>query len=247
MANIKPARYIQLIDDIKNHVFQWATDDDWKKLPPKVNVALVTLMNELKVVDAVKTMTGKDDDSDESIRSEKKRFVAVFRKKYLEYAKMEHTEPISPVSQCNIARVLERLKNEGGNYVEFLEWFFYDFLSIEENKEKWGSPPVLNQMCSNFILNKYLFKMKDTLRIRKENISQEATRTMLLEIAFPMQKRILDDAFAQKIIDFDNKVIAATKFFSLMTAFAKKHNDIEGIEACDKIREKIEELKKIGE
>ena len=50
----KPTRYIELIDDIGNHVFQWATDSDWSKLPPKVNIALTTLMNELKIAKALK-------------------------------------------------------------------------------------------------------------------------------------------------------------------------------------------------
>ena len=60
MSSVKPTRYIELIDDIRNHVFQWATDSDWGKLPPKVNVALTTLINELKIAEAVKTSRHKD-------------------------------------------------------------------------------------------------------------------------------------------------------------------------------------------
>ena len=246
MSNVKPTRYIELIDDIKNHVFQWATDSDWKKLPRSVNVALTTLMNSLKVNEAVKSATGSDDDAEESIKADKKRFVALFKKKYVEYAKMEYEDPISPVVQVNMARAIERIKREGGNIPEYIEWFFNEFLSTEYNKGKWGSPPYVSTACQTFIVSQYLFNMKDTLRIRKDNISRESVKTMLLEIALPMQRRISDNSFNEKIVDYDNQKISASKFFELMKAFAKKHGDNECMEACNAMSEKIEECKKSG-
>ena len=241
MAVPSNKRYLELIDDISNHVFQWATDDDWKKLPPRVNVALTTLMNELKIADSLKK-AGMTDNGDDSIASEKRRFVALFRKKYLETMKFEYKDPVTPVNSVNIARIINDLKAEGGKYEEFLEWFFNDFCSLESNKK--FMPPEINFMCSNHVLKKYLYVMKDTLRIRKENVSKERVRTMLLEIALPMQQRINQKDFAQKIIDFDNGLITATKLLDLMKAFAKKYNDEEGLKACNMIDEQLEQLKK---
>ena len=51
MASSK--RYYPLIDEIKYHVFNWATDDEWKTLPSNLNVALTSLMNELKIQEAL--------------------------------------------------------------------------------------------------------------------------------------------------------------------------------------------------
>lgn len=243
MAGTRPTRYIELIDDIRNHVFQWATDADWGRLPPKVNVALTTLMNELKIAEAV-GRAGERDDSDESITAEKRRFIACFKKKYLERITFEFTDPITPVNQCNIARVINELKAEGGTYIEFIEWFFDDYCALEENKK--FMPPQINYMCSNYVVKKYLYQMKDKLRMRKENISKESTRTMLLDIALPLQKRISCSGFAQKIIDYDNGVIAASKFFDLMKAFARKYDDADGIAACERLDEKVKELKRTG-
>ena len=240
---IKPTRYIELIDDINNHVFQWATDVDWARLPPKVNVALTTLMNELKIAKALKD-AGETDSDEESITAEKRKFIAFFKKKHLESLSMEFNDTITPINQVNIARVITTLKAEGGKYVEFIEWFFDEYCALEENKK--FLPPEINFMCSNFIVKKYIFTMKDTLRMRKENINKEAARTMLLEIALPMQKRLARSDFAQKIIDFDNQTISATKFFDLMKAFAKKYNDTVGLEACNNISEKMEIVKKSG-
>lgn len=239
----KPARYIELIDDIYNHVFQWASDQDWNTLPPKVNVALVALMNELKVAKALKEV-GQTDLNENSLQADKRRFIALFKKKHLERFDMKFTDSITPINQVNIARVIKDLKDEGGKYEEFIEWFFDDICSLEQYKSM--MPPEINFMCSNHIVKKYLYKMKDTLKMRQQNISREETRTILLEIALPLQKRINNQDFAQKIIDFDNQKISATKFFSIMKIFAKQHNDLECLLACDKISAKAEELKKFG-
>ena len=64
MASIKQTRYIQLFDDIKNHVFQWALDPDWKKLPKSVGIALTQVMNELKIHEALRAAGGTDDRED---------------------------------------------------------------------------------------------------------------------------------------------------------------------------------------
>lgn len=237
----KPKRYIELVDDIRNHVLQWATDTDWGRLPPKVNVALTMLMNEIRVASALKE-SGINDVSEETIAQEKKNFVSVFKRLYLECVDFDFKEPITPINQVNISRVIEDLKNEGGSYVEFLEWFFLDFCSIESNKQKY-MPPQINLMCSNFIVSKYLFKMKDELKVRKNMLEDQDARTTMLDIALPMSKRLKSKEFQKKILDLDNHVISVSKFFELMKAFAKKFNDEEAINACKKIDAEIEEKK----
>ena len=241
-TNGTPTRYIELMDDIMNHVFQWATDRDWHKLPPKVNIALTTLMNELKIAKAIKE-SGVTDSDDDSITTERRRFISFFKKKYLESAGFDFNEAITPANKVNIARVINDLKEDGGNYIDFIEWFFDDFCSLEENKQRY-MPVQLNLMCQKFIVNKFRYKMKDTFRMRKENIGEEAVRTMLLEIALPMQKRIASSDFSQKIIAFDKRTLTPTKFVTLMKAFAEKYNDTEGLRACEEIEEKIAAKKK---
>lgn len=241
----KLTRYIELIDDIGNHVFQWATDEDWSKLPPKVNIALTALMNELKIAKALKD-AGVMDTNEESLLASKKRFLALFKKKHLEVCDMKFTEPVTPVNQVNITRVINELKAVGGRYEEFIEWFFDDYCTLEENKK--FMPPEINYICSNHVLKKYIYKMKDTFRIRQENLAQEAARTILLEVALPFNKRIQDKTsdFARKMVDFDNRNISATKFFDLMKAFAEKYNDTECLASCERLAEKVNEMRNRG-
>jgi hypothetical protein len=233
MASSK--RYYPLIDEIKYHVFNWATDDEWKKLPSKVNVALTNLMNEIKIQDALKTVgqiSGADDEEN-SERKDKWAFITLFKRKYLELTDLNFNEPITPINQVNINRVIQDIDKEGGNYTEFIEWFFDDFCSLESNKK--FMPPQINFMCSSHIVNKYLYVMKDTLKLRKKDMDSLAVRNMLLGIALPFVERTKNKQFSQKILDFSNQKITASKFFDLMKQFANKLEDKIAIEECNKI------------
>ena len=243
----KPTRFIKLIDDIYNHVFQWATDEDWGKLPPRVNVAMTALMNELRVSKAIEeTCTTVSDGVGKTDSAEMRDFIVFFKKKYLEYTDMQFDDVISLINKVNIARVIKTVKEHGGEYINFLEWFFDEYCALEENKK--FMPPTINYMCSDHIVKKYLFLMKDALRMKKTSITKENTKMMLFEIALPMQKRICQNDFGQKIIDFNRGNMSSTKFLSIMKAFAVKFKDAEGIAACEKLIAKIEdEAKKAPE
>lgn len=227
-------RYYPLIDEIKNHVFNWATDDEWKKLPSKVNVALTNLMNELKIQDALQSV-GANVDEESNERQDKWAFITLFKKKYLELTDFEFRDNITPINQVNINRVIQDINREGGNYTEFIEWFFDDFCALESNKK--FMPPQINFMCSGNIVDKYLYVMKDTLKIRKKDMDNLAVRNMLLGIALPFVERTKSKQFSQKILDFSNQKITATKFFDLMKQFANKLEDQIAIEECKKIDE----------
>ena len=227
-------RYYPLIDEIKNHVFNWATDDEWKKLPAKVNVALTNLMNELKIQEALQSV-GANIDEESNERQDKWAFITLFKKKYLELTDFEFREQISPLNQYNISRVIQDISREGGNYTEFIEWFFDDFCSLESNKK--FMPPKINFMCSINVVDKYLYVMKDTLKIRKKDMDNLAVRNMLLGIALPFVERTKSKQFSQKILDFSNQKITATKFFDLMKQFANKLEDQIAIDECKKIDE----------
>lgn len=234
MASSK--RYYPLFDEIKYHVFNWATDEEWKKLPSNVNVALTNLMNELKIQEALKSVgnnVGGSLDEESNEKKDKWAFITLFKRKYLELTDLNFNDPITPINQVNINRVIQDINREGGRYTEFIEWFFDDFCSLENNKQY--LPPQINFMCSSFIVNKYLYIMKDALKLRKKDMDNVAVRNMLLGIALPFAERTKNKQFSQKILDFSNSKITASKFFDLMKQFANKLEDKIAIEECSKI------------
>ena len=90
-------------------------------------------------------------------------------------------------------------------------------LMMEQNKKY--MPPSINLICKNFVVSKYLYEMKDTLRIRKKEMDEQALRNTLLEIALPFGKRSGNKDLLQKIVDFNSERISAKKFFELLKAF----------------------------
>lgn len=233
--NIVSKRYIPLIDEIKNHVFQWTLDSEWAKLPKSVNVALTQVMNELKIHEALKAAGAVDERECEDINKDKKAFIAIFQKKYVELCDMKYHDKLGPIELNNIVNTIKEMKSEGSNYVEFIEWFFDDWLTIEDNKK--FIPPSIAFICKRFIRDKFLYQMKDTLKLRKKDMDNQAVKNMLLEIALPMAERTKSKEFTQKIVDFSNQVITASKFFEIMKNFADKLNDTPAMVACQRIDE----------
>ena len=123
------SRYYPLIDEIKYHVFNWATENEWKKLPKALNVALTQVMNEIKIHEALKSTGQVDDREDRNEKQDKIAFINLFKRKYLELTDLNFNDPITPIHQVNINRVITEISREGGNYAEFIEWFFDDFCS----------------------------------------------------------------------------------------------------------------------
>ncbi len=220
---MQQTRYIELIDEIKNHVFQWSTDNDWKKLPPSLNTALTTVMNELKIYDSLKLAGCSDDRIESTEKKEKISFIALFKQKYLEYTNFDYHEKITPATQAIVSIGLKRLKREGADYIDFINWFFDDFASQERNKQY--MPPRLQFIVSTFILDKYLFLMKEDLKMKKKDIDEMSIRTLLLGIAVPFLEKTHDKDLSALVVDYNRGKIPAKTFSQKLLEFGKRYSD----------------------
>lgn len=237
----KRVRYISLFDEIKYHVFNWVTEEDWKKLPVTMRTSMETLINEIKAQEIAQKV-GINAEEENTTKKDRIYFFELFKRKYLEFTDMNYMENLSPLDKVNIERVIGKLKEEGANYMDFIEWYFDDFCSLESNKEY--MPPRVSGMCMSWIINKYLFIKKDELRIRSNSKKMEELRAVLLKIAMPLvdshKEENLAKELAKKVVDFSNKKISAKKFLTLLTAYAEKWNDEKAIEECNKLSGKEE-------
>lgn len=225
-------RFIPLEDEVKNHVFQWAADAFYNTLPKNIKVSLNQLMNEIKINEHLKKYGGPVDEKAPGGNATNI-FISIFKSKYLELCDMNYTRPIDVVDRVNINRTIEDITNNCGEYQRFLEWVFDDFFTLEENKR--FMPPSLNFICKPFLREKYLYLMKDEIKLRKRDMDMQAVRNMLLEIALPLAERANSKDFSQKLIDFSQQKITPTKFFTVMKAFASKVNDSIAVAACERI------------
>ena len=230
-------RYWPLVDEIKMHVFQWAVDEDFKKLPRCLNAALTTVMNELKIHEAVvKNGGGVDEREQSDLKQDKIKFFMLFKNKYLELTDLAYTDPFNPTDQLMVSRAIEALDQQGANYVDYLTWFLDEWCAIESNKK--FLPPQLTFICSSKIRDKFLYLKKDELKMKKKDIESMAMRNLLLQIAIPFLERVKNKDLSAKMVELAEGKISATKFFQLLKAFANKMGDEEAIKQCPEIEKK---------
>lgn len=225
-----------LLDEIKMHVFLWASDNDWKKLPPPIKEAVTITMNEIKVREALKSYGLEDDRvAPENLSSsEKRKFIALFKQKYLEYSDLVYNGTIDSATLFIVGNLVQRLLSEGSNSLEYLNWFFDEFMREEYNKQKFA-PPSIKIATSNFVVDKYLFQNKDNLRVRKQSLLNAKVKNAVAELATRFLEKVKNREFALKILDFSRGEISLKKFSAIFLALLHKHNEAELIEELKKI------------
>lgn len=225
-----------LIDEVKMHVFTWVADSDYRKLPVPVKQALNILMNELKISESLKAYGLEDDrlPQENTAAAEKKRFVAIFRKKYLEYADFEYNLPIEASSLFIIGNHVQKLMQEGSDSLDYLNWFFDEFMKEEYNKQKYA-PPTINVAVSTFILNKYLFLNKDRLRVRKGDIQNYVVKNAIMKLATDYLEKTRDRDFAQNVLEYSRGSLSTKKFSSMFLAVLHNSQDTEFLDRLKKI------------
>jgi hypothetical protein len=102
---------------------------------------------------------------------ERRKYIAIFRTKYLELTDLEYNKAITPVEAKMVSQVCDNLAEKGLTVDEYLKWMFDEFLPTAEK----FCPPQLRWSCSDFIISKFFYENRDLLKQRKE----EAIRSKL--------------------------------------------------------------------
>lgn len=216
-----------LIDEIKMHVFLWASDNEWKKLPVAIKEAINITMNEIKINEALKNSNLQDERIEEnSPANEKRKFIAIFKQKYLEYCDFAYNGTIDAGTLFIIGQLIQRLTSEGANSLDYLNWFFDDFMRDEYNKSKYA-PPTIKIAVSNFVVDKYIFLNKDALKVRKQDLQNIRVKNAIMLLATKFLEQSKDKEFGQKVLDYSRGNLSLRKFASLFLATLKKNKNEE--------------------
>ena len=215
MTSIRP---YPLIDEIKMHLFTWAAEDDWKRIPVPIKEAINMAMNEIKVAEAIKKFGGEDERQDKKGADEKNVFFALYKQKYLEFTDMQYTGSFDTASRFITGNAISRLKNEGSSSQEYIDWFFNDFMSDEFNKKRYA-PPQLKTALRNDIVDKFIYLNKDRLSVRKQDIANYKVKNALMTLATEYLKKSISKEFCkefgQKVLDYSRGDISLRKFSTI--------------------------------
>lgn len=91
---------------------------------------------------------------------ERKRFIIIFKARYLQSFDIDYKRRITPVEMKIIGNLVKDLQDMNITSDEFLRWVFEDFL--EENPK--FCPPTLKLLASAFIIDRFNFEFKDLIK-----------------------------------------------------------------------------------
>lgn len=225
-----------LLDEVKMHLYLWASDNEWKKLPVPLKEALTMAMNEIKVSEALKAYGIEDErlPAASTQSEEKRKFLAIFKSKYFEYSSMQYTGSVEPATLFIITNLVKRLMEEGSNSLEYLNWFFDEFMRDEYNKEKYA-PPSIKIATGSWIVDKYIFQNKDLLKVKKRDLQNVKAKNAITTLAMEFLKEIRDKEFGQKVLSFSRGEITVRKFSQIFMALLQKQGSPEMIESLKQI------------
>jgi hypothetical protein len=96
---------------------------------------------------------------------ELRRYIAIFKARYLELSDSEYKNAISPVEGKMISQLCGNLQESGFTVDEYLKWIFEEFLPTADK----FCPPQLKWTCCAFIVNKFMYVNKELKKERKES------------------------------------------------------------------------------
>lgn len=99
------------------------------------------------------------------VADDRRKFIAIFKTRYLHATDLEYGRPVTPVDGKLIGQVVDSLEAKGFAVDEFLQWVFEVFL--EENPK--FNPPQMKFVCSAFAMEKFLYDNRDRAKQRKED------------------------------------------------------------------------------
>ena len=218
-----------LIDEIRMHLFTWAADDDWKKLPVPLKEALNMSMNEIKIAEALRQFGGEDDRLQSSGKNdEKKIFFAVFKQKYLEFSDIPYSGSFDTTTRFILGQTITKLESEGATSKDYLNWFFDEFMSDEFNKKRYA-PPQIKTVLRNDILDKFLYWKKDFLKAKKQDVANYKVKNALMTLATEYLKKSIQKDFCkdfgQKVLDYSRGDISLRKFSMIFLNLLKQQNE----------------------
>lgn len=227
-------RAISLIDEIKMHILMWIQDDEYKKISPQLKQAITMAHNELKIRDMmIKSGVGELKPDQTPISKERRIFIAIFKQKYLQFIDLKYEKQLTPASNKVLTSTLERLLSQGSNSQQYLQWLWNDFFTIQKNKKY--LPCDILFSCNSWIVDKFLYQKKDSLRVRKKDVVDIALKNKITELAVMFLQKHNEKQFGEKILIFSRGQMTMSKFVGIFNKFCQKFSENE-------IKQKLNEM-----
>jgi len=157
------------------------------------------------------------------VHNDKKRFIVIFKARYVQIMSLEYTKTITPAEGKLINQTNRFLKNEGFSCDDYLQWLFEDFLVDNPHFR----PPTMKSICAQFFLHSFIIANKDLKdnrkrqeRNKKSGLDLISRGRVLLREGMPKE----DDEMMRKTLkDYGEQRIILTELRKVIEGFENKH------------------------
>lgn len=218
-------RPISLHEEIKMHVLMWMGDVDFNKLSTNEKNSVLSLHDSVSIADALQQVGDiccDITDDKNKLTNERKRFIAIFKSKYLDLTDMNYGETLDGIGIIKINKFVEKLIEQSSDSLEYLNWFFDDFARLEINKKY--MPPSYGFVLQEWVVSKYFYANKDKFSIRKKDTLKSERRMVLTKLSVEMFNETQDKELGKEILDFGKHRVTETVFKNKLIEYAKKTN-----------------------
>lgn len=214
-----------LDEEIRCHCLMWKNDIQFKHLPVYLRETINSALDAVAVSKSMENanVVVNGDDSKKNI--ETKKFIAIYRSRYMELTDYECEETFNGTTFVIISNFVKKLAEAGSNVDEYLTWIFETFLKNPANKHL--CPPNIGLIICDNIKNKFLFEMKDKLRVRRKDAFDSGRKLKLMKIASTLFDEIPDESLGEVILQIGNNKISFNNAANSVMIFASKNNKPE--------------------
>jgi len=161
---------------------------------------------------------------------DRRKYITIFKNRYLHLTDMEYTRAITGVDGRLINQIIKALNDNGFEVDEYLTWLYGDFL-VENPK---FCPPSIKFSCSNFVVEKFLYEHREKIKQRREDQVRKKESLDLIARARVLIRTFADDeGVKKKIVD----ILTGYRDGSIM--IEKVRGEIEALEKAVRTTQEV--------
>lgn len=129
------------------------------------------------------------------LNHERKKFIVVFKARYLQLTDMEYPRAITDIDCKMINNLVKQLGEKSLAIEEYLKWLFEDFLPKNDK----FNPPTLRFACGNIASERYFYEYKDLSKERSKEETRQKEVLDLVERAKVIMRMPVGEQFREKV------------------------------------------------
>lgn len=234
-----PERVVTLDEEIRIHCQLWKSDVQFRRLNPYLRDCISGALDAIAVSKTMADVNIVVGGEDSKKQIEVKKYIAIFKSRYLELTDFACEENVNGTMFVIIGGVVKKLMDSGSSVEEYLGWFYDTFLAANQRL----CPPGLSLSVTDWVLKKFLYEMKDRLKVRKKDAFDSGKKLKLMKVASDLFDSVSDDSLGEMILKLGENKVSFKTAADFICKFASEHERPDVLRTIDSIQSGEEQEK----